>query len=500
MFFFPFSTLHELNLDWILDRVKTLWSQTEENNQKADYAVQTADEAKEIAEQAAQGQIGDGSVTTSKLANLAVTDAKLAANSVTEPKLSSALAAKINGAYNFSTTANAGRYNNIGARYHVDCVNGDDNNSGESGHPWKTLDKFFSMMNNLTDGRADMRCYLDTPGTYDVGTNAEYGKTFTGVSFHITGGLDSSAPYDGNYIIRFLNTSETKFYCSHANFRNVKIQCPNATSTDVFSFDGSDFSVGNCYLDFELAIYSGMGTITDTTAKSVKISGGNVTLNRVKTLSTTGYQYTVTNGAIVTYAGSINNYNLIANSAYEVFSLASSILNVQQVYPSTLGTNITAINSIIVAEQSRLISWKNKAGTFTNSFWVSDYVEPESTFESGDTYNLTLTIVPVILTAAGKSFHFAFNLPKNITATGATINQLTGAIRTASGGYVSDGSVASASSDWLEGSNIAGSTVVVEQNIVRVNISMTDVPTAGGTNLPNNSIYVYEGSLQLTFT
>lgn len=81
-FFFPFSTLHELNLDWIMDRVKTLWEQAEDNNNKADYAVETADEAKTIAEQAAQGQIGDGSVTTVKLADGAVTNIKLAANAV----------------------------------------------------------------------------------------------------------------------------------------------------------------------------------------------------------------------------------------------------------------------------------------------------------------------------------------------------------------------------------------------------------------------------------
>lgn len=81
-FKFPFSTLHELNLDWILEKVTTLWNQAEENNNKADYAVETADEAKQIAEQAAQAQIGDGAVTTAKLADSAVTSAKLANNAV----------------------------------------------------------------------------------------------------------------------------------------------------------------------------------------------------------------------------------------------------------------------------------------------------------------------------------------------------------------------------------------------------------------------------------
>ena len=86
-FFFPFSTLHELNLDWIMDRVKTLWEQADDNNQKADYAVETADEAKQIAEQAAQAQIGDGAVTTVKLADSAVTTIKLADDAVTSAKI-----------------------------------------------------------------------------------------------------------------------------------------------------------------------------------------------------------------------------------------------------------------------------------------------------------------------------------------------------------------------------------------------------------------------------
>lgn len=87
MFKFPFSTLHELNLDWILDKMKTLIHDNEEFNQKADYAVQTADEAKTIAEQAAQAQIADGAVTTIKLANNAVTTPKIANNAVTFAKL-----------------------------------------------------------------------------------------------------------------------------------------------------------------------------------------------------------------------------------------------------------------------------------------------------------------------------------------------------------------------------------------------------------------------------
>ena len=85
---FPFTSLHEINLDWILEKVKTLVENNDEFNEKADYAVETADEAKEIAEQAAQATIADGSVTSIKLANNAVTTAKIADQAVSNTKIS----------------------------------------------------------------------------------------------------------------------------------------------------------------------------------------------------------------------------------------------------------------------------------------------------------------------------------------------------------------------------------------------------------------------------
>lgn len=89
-FRFPFSSLHELNLDWILEKVKYLTENNEEFNDKADYAVATADDAKTIAEQAAQAQIADGTVTTLKIADGAVTEPKLASSAVTTGKIAAA--------------------------------------------------------------------------------------------------------------------------------------------------------------------------------------------------------------------------------------------------------------------------------------------------------------------------------------------------------------------------------------------------------------------------
>lgn len=113
MFKFPYTNLHELNLDWILSKVKkfaelippmetavedvqSLQTDVEQAVEDAGQALEdagqaleTAEEAKEIAEQAAQGTIADGAVTTAKIADDAVTSAKIDDGAVTGAKIAS---------------------------------------------------------------------------------------------------------------------------------------------------------------------------------------------------------------------------------------------------------------------------------------------------------------------------------------------------------------------------------------------------------------------------
>ena len=87
MFNFPWSNFHELNLDWILKVVKKAEDIYTTGDKNIDYAVRTAEEAKTIAEQAAQAQVADNSVSTPKIVDGAVTTAKLADSSVTTGKI-----------------------------------------------------------------------------------------------------------------------------------------------------------------------------------------------------------------------------------------------------------------------------------------------------------------------------------------------------------------------------------------------------------------------------
>lgn len=87
MFKFPFTNFHELNLDWILSVVKEAKEVFDNGQADIDNAVETAEEAKTIAEQAAQAMIGDGAVTTAKLADNAVTGDKILDGSITVTKI-----------------------------------------------------------------------------------------------------------------------------------------------------------------------------------------------------------------------------------------------------------------------------------------------------------------------------------------------------------------------------------------------------------------------------
>ena len=98
MFRFPFSNYQELNLDWILAKVKEfaelvpgmreVLDKSEQALADATEAVETANEAKEIAEQAVQGIVGPNSVNSAAIQAGAVTREKIAAGAVDSSRLS----------------------------------------------------------------------------------------------------------------------------------------------------------------------------------------------------------------------------------------------------------------------------------------------------------------------------------------------------------------------------------------------------------------------------
>ena len=98
MFRFPFSNYQELNLDWILAKVKEfaelvpgmreVLDKSEKALSDATEAITTANEAKEIAEQAVQGIVGPNSVNSAAIQAGAVTREKIASGAVNSTTLS----------------------------------------------------------------------------------------------------------------------------------------------------------------------------------------------------------------------------------------------------------------------------------------------------------------------------------------------------------------------------------------------------------------------------
>ena len=97
MFKFPFSNYQELNLDWILAKVKEfaelipgmreVLDKSEQALDDATQAITTANEAKEIAQQAVQGIVGPNSVNTAAIQAGAVTREKIASRAVDSGRL-----------------------------------------------------------------------------------------------------------------------------------------------------------------------------------------------------------------------------------------------------------------------------------------------------------------------------------------------------------------------------------------------------------------------------
>lgn len=148
-------------------------------------------------------------------------------------------------------------------RWYVDGVNGDDSNDGSQEHPWKTMDKFFSEANRTNGGRSDIRCFIVSPGTYNITK-----QTFTSIALHITGNVD-------DVILNFTAAPDIKFYECHVNINNVSVRAPNAT----FAFDGGAIAIENVRFLVPVILYSVQGYIKASRIANIEAYYCVLTLN-----------------------------------------------------------------------------------------------------------------------------------------------------------------------------------------------------------------------------
>ena len=143
-------------------------------------------------------------------------------------------------------------------RYYVDCVTGSDNNDGSQGHPFRTLDHFFSIVNNSHNGRSDVRCWITSPGVYKIGENEVF-HVFSHCTIHICGGSSDENLIDG-VVLEFQTTERIKFYEAHTNLRNVTVRMPN---TDLLDIDGGVFYFTKCQFECPLKFEYAKGAVTE---------------------------------------------------------------------------------------------------------------------------------------------------------------------------------------------------------------------------------------------
>ena len=158
-----------------------------------------------------------------------------------------------------------------GIRYYVDGVNGDDDNDGSIDAPFKTLDKFFSVANDTYNGRIDIRCFIVSAGTYNIGSGAEH--TINHLTIHITGNVSG-------VILQFISTEDAKFYECHLNLNNVSL-VTTSTSTPYISIDGGSFAIVNCKFLSQVRVYSAQGYFRDCEILSCEATESTILFRNV---------------------------------------------------------------------------------------------------------------------------------------------------------------------------------------------------------------------------
>ena len=138
--------------------------------------------------------------------------------------------------------------------YYVDGTDGDDDNDGlTSATAFKTLDKFFSLLNTSS---SDIRCHIQTAGTYKL-SHAQVINS----NIHIIG--ESGSRDD---IIITTDEAEMVFYGGHINFKNITWDMPYNY------FDNVLISLDNCKILQNLRAYGGGVEIKNSSINQVRLS------------------------------------------------------------------------------------------------------------------------------------------------------------------------------------------------------------------------------------
>lgn len=263
-------------------------------------------------------------------------------------------------------------YNFNSPRYHINLITGNDNNDGLTAETaWKSIDKLFELLNN---GETDIRCYLDSAGTYELNKNV-----ISHSVIHITATV-------ANCIVEFNNQNENNeqldstFYHCHVNLKGLNQDSPLIIQNkyEGYSIYGDGCSFSFQYVKFQNCTdFATSGNILSAyylTVPRLFLNGVNADINNL-----TVNQYNVRGGLLVVRYGS--NVVLRGNTTFgdatgftfntlvierSVLTLHANITNPKQI---TSGYGISSTYGIIHTTDTYLKLWQQMSSNSTPLYY-----------------------------------------------------------------------------------------------------------------------------------
>lgn len=230
-------------------------------------------------------------------------------------------------------------------RYYVNSTTGSDDNDGSSGAPFASLKPFFDKANSSINGKVDLRCYITGAGTYLVpGEDDSNASILSQCIFHITGSVPGVT-------LKFTTTShKVKIYECHCNFDNLTLTVPDtgADADKCIAFDGGSVAISNCTFTHQVEFYAVQGVVSGCTFPNLYASYSNLYL---------------TSNTITNTSPDVDAYTLVCCQA----SFGGSA-------PVTELTSNGNTNAFIKANNS-IINWKPTFRSLTNKYGYSFNIE-----------------------------------------------------------------------------------------------------------------------------
>lgn len=281
-------------------------------------------------------------------------------------------------------------------RYHINGATGDDSNSGyDSANPWKTMMPFLEL---LDKGYTDVRCYIDSAGTYDLPC-----PTWNNCCVHITGQV-------AGVVVNITNLPGVgivgcSFYNSHINFNNFKLTgLPihmdegnmtmaniDASELEYINLNGGIISSSNCkFHNLRITGFFRMESPTfvfDDTNDGVYFLAshgritGNVTMEALASTNDNGYPIHANNSTLFWQSSSDTLVGTVTNGVLFNATITSGTRARINRLMNNYGTSTTANGSLTLIDENMLpqgLYYSGQSYTIPNDYYVGGYMRLQS--------------------------------------------------------------------------------------------------------------------------